>query len=549
MRSNSKTLLLSLLTICCLAANAGELKPKVTWGPEYFAPKRHIPLAFLGNLNSGFIQISHQPGKMLTIQLFTPKLGLKSEKSVELKSFPKDYDLQDCVNWGSKYYLFYSTWVKKEATERLYVQEIDVQKGALVGASKELISCPQATGDVSMYGLYQFHTSGKFKLLFSNDSSNLSVFVNYRAQDRKEADQNAKYGFWVFDKDFKTVWNEKENTMPYSPKKMEVEDYTVDKNGDFLFLASVYNDDSRKKIIDNSPNFHFEIMKFGKGNKKPSIVPLNLTDKYVSQISLFEDLTGHLVCSGYYASRDKKGKLVANGANVDGTFFVRLNDSGTAFENIHKGYYELPSEILKQFESERTQKKLEKKEEKGENLTEQNLKLRRIIFNADGSLVVMGEESYYITYSYYNGKYWVTRTTYYRNDIFVQSINKDGELVWSKKIPKAQQGSSTMGFSFRVSEYNNDYYFLFMDNPKNTAISTNQAPAPFGGGYGGVLSCVRVDAQGEMKKSVLFDCKKLDQLITLEQGDWLDDKTFVISSVMGTNGPNDRNKLCLIQFE
>lgn len=75
MRINSKFLFLILFILCSLASNAGDLKPKVTWGPEYFAPKRHFPIAFLGNLNSGFIQISHQPGKTLTIQLFTGGAG------------------------------------------------------------------------------------------------------------------------------------------------------------------------------------------------------------------------------------------------------------------------------------------------------------------------------------------------------------------------------------------------------------------------------------------------------------------------------------------
>lgn len=544
-----KLIQLYLLLLVAAVAQAGEIKVKATWGPEYFAPKRHQPVVFLGNLKTGFIQISHQQGKMLTIQSFSPALGLKGEKEIDLKTLPKDYDLLECLKWNEKYYLFYSTWEKKEAKERLYVQEISVDKGSLVSSAKELIACDQLNGDVSVTGFYRWHTGNKFKLQLSGDSSTLGIFVNYRPQDKAEAKANSQYGFWVFDNNFKTVWKQTQVSMPYSPVKMDIEDYTTDKQGNFLFLASVYNNETRKQIVDNAPNFHFEILKFGADSKKPAIVPLNLSDKYVSQIALFQDLQGRLVCSGYYAVPDKKGKLRADGANVDGAFVLRLNDAGDKFENIHKGFYELPDEILKQFEGERAKKKMEKKEEKGEESTEQNLKLRRIIFDEDGSLMLIGEQSYYVTYSYYTGKSWVTRTVYYRNDIFAQRIGAGGELLWTKKIPKAQNGGSTMGFSFRVTKHQDSYYFLFMDNAKNSNLTSDQAPAAFGGGYNGVLSCVKLNASGNMSKTVLFDCKKLDQLITLEQGDWLDSGTFVISSVMGTNGPNDRNKLCLIKFD
>lgn len=537
------------LLILAISLHAGDINVKATWGPEYFAPKRHYPVAFLGDLKTGFIQISHQQGKLLTIQSFSSTLGLKSEKQVDLKTLPKDYDLLECLEWSGKYYLFYSTWEKKEAKERLYVQEISIDKATLTGTAKELIACGQLLGDVSMAGFYRFHTGNKFKLQLSGDSSTLGVFVNYRPQDKVEAKARSQYGFWVFDKSFKSVWQQPKVAMPYAPEKMEVEDYTTDKQGNFLFLASVYNNDTRKKIVDNAPNFHFEIIRFGSQSQKPAIVPLNLNDKYVSQIALFQDLQGRLVCSGYYAVPDKKGKLIANGSNVDGAFVLRLNDTGDKFENIHKGFYELPDDILKQFEGERAKKKMEKKEANGEESTEQNLKLKRIIFDEDGSMILLGEQSYYITTSYYNGKSWVTRTTYYRNDIFAQRISKNGELLWTKKIPKAQIGGSPTGFSFRVTKHNDNYYFLFMDNAKNANLSTSQAPAAFGGGYGGVLSCVKLNAEGQMSKKVLFDCKALDQLITLEQGDWLNANTFVISSVMGTNGPNDRNKLCLIKFE
>lgn len=539
---------LSLVLFITATLYAGNVNVKATWGPEYYAPKKHQPVTFLGDLKKGFIQISHQQGKMLTIQSFSPALSLKGEKPVDLKNLPKDYDLLECLEWGNKYYLFYSTWERKEAKERLYVQEISVEKGMLIGASKELIACPQVWGDVTMSGFYRFHTSNKFKLQLSGDSSTLGIFVHYRPQEKGGAKENSKYGFWMFDKSFKQVWQQPQVAMPYSLYKMTVEDYTIDRAGNFLFLTTVYNDDTRKKIVDNAPNFHFEILKVGSGSQKPTIIPLNVSDKYVSQISMFQDLQGNLVCSGYYAVPDKKGKLI-NGANIDGSFVLRLNPAGDKFENIHKGIYELPDEILKQFESERAKKKMEKKDAKGEENTEEDLVLKQIIFDEDGSLTLIGEQSYYVTYSYYNGKTWVTRTVYYRNDIFVQRISKTGELLWTKKIPKAQSGGSTIGFSFRVTKHNDNYYFLFMDNPKNASISSSQAPATFGGGYGGVLSCVKISGDGQMDKTTLFDCKKLDQLITLEQGDWLSSNAFVISSVMGTNGPNDRNKLCLIKFE
>ena len=84
--------------------------------------------------------------------------------------------------------------------------------------------------------------------------------------------------------------------------------------------------------------------------------------------------------------------------------------------------------------------------------------------------------------------------------------------------------------------------------PTEESIS-NEASATFTGGYKGVLSCVKISNSGEMSKTTLFDCKKQGQLITLEQGEFLNSNTFVISSEMGPNSVTNRNKLCLIEFE
>ncbi len=152
-------LLFTVLVMHYCSFAQSEAKVKVTWGGEYFLPKKHNDLGFIGNEKDGYIQIGHLNGKSLSLQRFDNKFNIKSEKIVNLKDLPKGYMNEGFQEINNHYYWFFSTWDKKAETEHLFVQEIDIAKGDLLNGAKEILSAKRLSGTVIATGFYQFSTS------------------------------------------------------------------------------------------------------------------------------------------------------------------------------------------------------------------------------------------------------------------------------------------------------------------------------------------------------------------------------------------------------
>lgn len=555
---NLKNKITLLVLFLALQLMASDPTIKLTWSSQYQLPKKHMDLGFIGNMKDGFLQIGHDYGKSISLQKFSPSLKLTSEKIIDLKDMPKGYDVEKFLEWNGKYYWMYTTWTKSEGKERLFVQEIDINKGTFTGKITELASCSKVEGDLTATGFYQMHKTNKFKIHLSNDSSKLFVYVVYPPDSRRDAKNKKKYGYWIFDNKFKQIWSDIEVYMPYTEKKMDVYDMTVDASGNFLFLARVFNDDSEKEIVNDEPNFHFEIIKIGEKFSKPTTIPFKFDDKFVSQISIFQDQNNHIVCAGFYSGRDKNGKLRNIGGKVDGSFFLRLE--GDQLQNIHKGFYEMPEQVFKQYESDKAKRKMEAKEEKGENNSAFNMRLRDIVFNKDGSLLLVGEEYYFVTHTYSNGRSSYTTTTYYYLDILCQYIDANGNLSWTKKIPKNQIGSnSAYGLGIRVLPYNGDNYIFFLDNEKNLNITPDKVPATHAAGWNGILVAVKLDATGDLNKIKVLDTRTVNQRLDIISADEVEDNTLITRSAVGANSANkfsfnyfsssEPSKVCLIQIK
>ena len=358
---------LSLVLFLTAIVYAGSDNVKVTWGPEHKAISRQQPVAFLGNTKTGFIQVSNERGRLLTIQSFSPALELKSVTLVDSKILPKGYELVDCLNWGSKYYLFYSTWNRKEATERLFVKEISLEQGTLVGTAKELLACEKIAGDFQINSMVSFVTNNKFKLQFGPDSSTLGVFVQYRrAVESNGKKENNLYGFWKFDKDFNTLWKQTLVTMPLHFSRFPKGIYQNDKDANFQFLKSVRTNDSIKNTIENSINSHKEIVKFGAKFQEPVFVTLPLYDKRISQSYLNLDVNGYPVCTGYYIKPGLDWTPAIDEINTDGAFMQRLTGWGDTIEDVRTNVYKFKDEMLTSIKSKTGQGIPEKNKTKEE---------------------------------------------------------------------------------------------------------------------------------------------------------------------------------------
>lgn len=109
-------------------------------------------------------------------------------------------------------------------------------------------------------------------------------------------------------------------------------------------------------------------------------------------------------------------------------YIYRLDKEGTV---VSHSINEFSVEILKQFESQPTQSKVDAADKKG-IVGLSNLKLRHLNIHEDGSITSIGEVYYVV--SHYNSKTGQTTYTYYYEEIIVMKINAEDELVWMKKL-------------------------------------------------------------------------------------------------------------------
>jgi hypothetical protein len=478
-------------------------------------------------------------------------LKLLSEQEADLSNMPRDYSSEYISQIGDKYYWFIATYDKGEDKESLFAQEIDIDKGGMKGSAREILTSSKLTGTLTSTGFYRFALKDKWNFYTSFDKSKILVEYRKKPERRDDSRSNDMIGLQVFDASLNKIWG-REIRMPYTEEMMDNEDYQVDSHGNVYVLAKVYTD--RGARDRKRPNYRFEILKWSADKPEVTKIPFRFTDRFVNAAALAEDALGHIVVAGYYS-----GKKTANGitmvnpagfytgsrsGSVDGAFVLRVDENTNEMNNVMKGTYEFSADVLKQYESRRTRRRIDKRDD-DDRAEADNLQLRKVLLNADGSIELYGEEAYSITRTYSNGKTTSTTTTYYYEDILGMKIGADGNLAWMAKIPKQQQGKAGMGgMSFKQYSYKGDSYIFFMDNHKNVDIATDETPATHVDGAGGILMANKIDASGKLTKGELYDVREERVNLTVTDFDEVGNNQLIVRG----RAKHRESKAALITF-
>jgi len=442
-------------------------------------------------------------GKKVVIQKFNSET-LEQISFKEYKNMPSGYVLEHLSNFNDKYYLFYSLWDKPNGNEQLFYKEIDFKKGEFVGNDKLIIKVNKKITGMP-FGYISFWSVGvvdKFNFQYSNGDSKMVIQYRVKPEKRNDAKSYDIIGMHVFDENMQPEWN-KEVKMPYTEKKMNNLDYSVDSEGNAYILAMVYNDnttDSKKRRKDD-PNYHIELLKFKAKTAELIKIPISLKDKFINGIWIYEKSDDYMLCAGLYNNGEDRG-------DADGIMLFKIDKEGKTYD---VASYEIPLEIINQNISERAQNKNKKKDKKGE-AEFQNIDLRDLIVKEDGSIILIGEQYYIKQHTTKSGNSYRTYYTYHYEDILITKINPDGKLGWMKKLAKKQMGSNGRGgMSYEHIATNNNHYLLFLDNVKNMDLELNKRPAVHSDGKGGYLTAYKVnDEDGRVEKISILDTRNVD---------------------------------------
>src|SRR5690606_23157321 len=140
----------------------------------------------------------------------------------------------------------------------------------------------------------------------------------------------------------------------------------------------------------------------------------------VSELALFESPENYMVCAGFY----NKGK------NLDDASGILIFKVGAEGEIYDLASYEIPLEDLNNYARHKDQRKNAKKEEKDKAEFE-DLDLKELLIDQEGNIILIGEQTYTETHTYYsaNGRS-TTSISYHYDDLLLTKINADGSFAW-----------------------------------------------------------------------------------------------------------------------
>ncbi len=490
-----------------MASSALAQNKKFTFklGSEYELPRKAEDLSFFGNDKDGIINMGLKKEE-LTILRFDPKTLVQSaEKTIELPEMTKNFNSESVIDFNGNYYWIHSDWDKKEEIESLYYDKIDVVSGKITQSNKKLFDATKIAGKGYVSnGFYSAKTVGKYDFNFDADHSKLLISYRLAPEEKNDKKNYDKIGFYVYDENMNKLWNN-EFTMPYTEQIMDNIDFSVDSKGNAYMLAKVYESEKRKEVDKETgaAGYHYEVLKFASGSKKIINTTITIGDYFIKAASLIENTAHDMVIACTYSKKAKKG-------GTDGVFLALMDQTGK-INKYKNGYYEFPLEELEKFESARSKRKMEKKDD----YEAPNISVRNIVVEADGGIFMALEEYYVVVTTYTDSRGYTTTTyTYYYEDILGAKINAAGNFEWLRKIPKKQKGTNADGtLGYKLVSDASGYYFLFLDNKKNMELAEDEVPKYHVNGFGGQVVVAKIDKAGKISKELVFDTREEDVML------------------------------------
>ncbi|MES2734121.1 MAG: hypothetical protein V4714_20405 [Bacteroidota bacterium] len=466
----------------------------------------------------------HQGDEMLSIkitkkEIILQKLNDKKLSFIKVKAYddmPDNYEVERIFKLGKRYYLFYSLWDKKNEVEQLFSREIDFAKGTFIDAGKRILKIEgKIVSSFTSSSFLDMSVSvtliDKFSFNASSDSSKILIQSRLKPEIKNDSKSYDIISMNVFNQNLDPVWS-KEIKMPYTEKKMNNIDYSIDSEGNAYILTTVYNDNTTdiKKNRNGDANYHIELLRIKANTSTIAITPIEVADKFINKIWLYENPNNYMICAGFY----NKGK---NLDNADGIILFKVGKEGKAYD---VATYEIPVSVLNQYTSKRNQRRNERNEDK-DKAEFKDLDLRELIIEKDGSILLIGEQYYVTEYRSASSTGMMSgrvQYIYHYNDMLVTKIDAAGKLAWMKKLPKRQKGGVGIGgMSYQYIRGEDNHYFLFLDNEKNTDLLPDEIPSTHVDGAGGFLTAYAVNnSRGEIIKTSILNTRDVEGIVVAQ---------------------------------
>lgn len=315
-------------------------------------------------------------------------------------------------------------------------------------------------------------------ILISQDAKHFAL-VN-EVYERKE---DPAINCAVFDEDFKIVWKKTNLKIRTKFPEYSIENMILGNDNTIYLYYETYLKEKRmivqfesSMISINDEGMEKEVVKF---------------ENFMPAQSKVIQNGNNIMLIGYYLVSGKEG--------LQGVYSALFNIKDKTFSNINQSKFQQSLINEANFNTEPKGKKPQ---------TISNLAIKNIFPQSDGSFLVFSEDAEITIYTTYDSR-GGSRTDYMYDNycIFYSRVNKDGEIEWTKIIPKKQFSKNTSGSvnSFAAYQGENAVYLFYNDHEKNLAASPDEIKTTRFKKSGNNIYCVKIDpSSGKYSKQHLL---------------------------------------------
>ncbi len=370
-------------------------------------------------------------------------------------------DFQTVMELNGKAVVFYTKG------NRAYGQKISLT-GIVAEKPIQLINDKESMDrDFGFKSTYGFDAGGRinqFAFKKSPDGKKLLVLFRIKTGEGK----SDKIGITVFSDGLNMLWRRKVS-MPYASNIMQNEAFAIDNDGNFYMTASVFNSASEDKNKIES-TYHTEVFKIVEDGGEPTKSKIDIPGKSITDAAIELDTSGKVHVSGFYANDDNK-------AEISGVFSAIVSNDG-AISALTKA--DIPQEKIKELILKREERVNEGTQKEDDLKDLEKLKINDVVFNADGSVVLFGEQRYAESFTTSSSSGSRTTYKYYYRDIFTFKLSSGNTMQWMHKLPKYQMGVvGKRSMSFINFENAGKHYIFYIDDFTNLKRSFDETPTRY----------------------------------------------------------------------
>ncbi len=444
------TLITLIFVISSLFAFSPIKEVTIKWGPELEGSKRSTISSVLGYDDSGYY-IKGYDKRDIVIQKINTKLNNVGEYKFEEKD-PETkikYEFEGCRYFNEKLLVFKSNTNRSDKTRELNYQEINKSTLNATGKTKKITELTYLSSRDK--GYFEITTTKTIEVESKDAKLMISIGIP------TEKNENEQFTIIMCDNSLNSIWK-KNFQIPYASELFTRNQFACDKNGNAYILGKLYKE-KVKEYKRGKQNFSYHLLAYTNNGENKVDYEIKLDDKFITDISFSINENGDIIAGGFYS---KKGNF-----SVDGAYYLVLNGQTKEIKN--SSFKEFDIDFITQGMTEKEEKKVRKKDEKGKDQELFEYDLHDLVKRSDGGIILIGEQFFIRTTTVYNGKTTSTIYTYHYNNIIIVNIDNSGKIDWSETISKRQISSNDGGFysSFALAVTDDKLRFIYNDSREN----------------------------------------------------------------------------------